>query len=40
MKPDRFHELCDKFRSPHLWGKNEKEEWQLRHTVAKNGIED
>ncbi|WP_109098928.1 N-acetyl sugar amidotransferase [Aquimarina sp. AU58] len=40
MKPDRFHELCDKFRSPHLWGKNEKEEWQLRHTVAKNGLED
>lgn len=40
MKPDHFHELCDKFRSPHLWGKNDKGEWQLRHTVAGNGLDD
>lgn len=40
MEPAHFHELCDKFRSPHLWGKNEKGEWQLRHTVAGNGLDD
>ena len=22
MKPEYFHELCDKFRAPHVWGKN------------------
>lgn len=40
MTPERFHELCDKARSPHLWGKNEKGEWQLRHAVAANGLND
>lgn len=40
MDPNRFHELCDKFRSPHLWGKNEKGEWQLRHNVAGTGLND
>ena len=33
LKPDRFHELCDKFRSPHLW-KKVNEEWKLRHPVS------
>ncbi|MCG3204394.1 MAG: hypothetical protein KCHDKBKB_01109 [Elusimicrobia bacterium] len=32
LKPERFLELCDKFRSPHLW-KKENGEWKLRHTV-------
>lgn len=32
MKPERFYELCDKFRSPHLWQKKDGE-WKLRHTV-------
>lgn len=40
MKPDHFHELCDKFRSPHLWGKDSMGNWKLRHNVAKNGLED
>ena len=40
MDPVRFHELCDKFRSPHLWGKDEKDEWKLRHNVAGTGLED
>lgn len=40
MKPEYFHELCDKFRSPHLWGKNSNEKWQLRHSVWNQGIED
>lgn len=39
MKPERFHELCDEFRSPHLW-KKVKGEWKLRHTVNSNGIDD
>lgn len=39
MKPERFHELCDAFRSPHLW-KKENGEWKLRHTVNKDGIDD
>lgn len=33
MKPERFHELSDEFRSPHLW-KREGGEWTLRHQVS------
>lgn len=32
MEPDDFIRLCDKFRSPHLW-KREDGEWKLRHQV-------
>jgi N-acetyl sugar amidotransferase len=32
MKPERFHELCDAFRSPHLWERTNGA-WQLRHPV-------
>ncbi|MBI3318260.1 MAG: N-acetyl sugar amidotransferase [Candidatus Omnitrophica bacterium] len=32
MKPERFLELCDAFRSPHLW-KKEAGQWRLRHPV-------
>jgi len=39
MDPDRFHELCDQFRSPHLWAKD-KDEWKLRHTVNRDGVDD
>jgi len=33
MKPERFLELCDEWRSPHLW-KRELGQWLLRHQVA------
>lgn len=33
MKPERFLELRDQFRSPHLWTK-ESGEWRLRHRVS------
>jgi len=39
IKPDRFHEICDEFRSPHLW-KNKNGEWKLRHTVNYDGTDD
>jgi N-acetyl sugar amidotransferase len=39
MRPDRFTELCDQFRSPHLWKKT-AEGWQLRHTVYGGGADD
>jgi len=32
MDPDYFMELCDKFRSPHLW-KKDGNEWRLRYPV-------
>jgi hypothetical protein len=32
MNPDNFMELCDRFRSPHLW-KKENNKWALRHRV-------
>jgi N-acetyl sugar amidotransferase len=32
IDPDYFIELCDKFRSPHLW-KKEDQEWKLRYAV-------
>lgn len=38
MKPDHFHQLCDKFRSPHLWENNNG--WKLRHNVNLTGTED
>lgn len=40
MEPEHFHGLCDKFRSPHLWGKDENGEWKLRHNVATKGLND
>jgi len=40
MEPERFHELADRFRSPHLWGKDEAGRWKLRHTVAGSGLND
>lgn len=40
IKPEHFHDLCDKFRSPHLWGKNDRGEWQLRHNVWGGGLDD
>ena len=33
MSPQRFLDLCDAFRSPHLW-KKEGGEWTLRHQVS------
>ena len=34
INPDYFkNELADKFRSPHLWLKNEQGDWKLRKTV-------
>jgi N-acetyl sugar amidotransferase len=40
MEPEEFHALCDKFRSPHLWGKDAEGNWKLRHNVAGKGLED
>ena len=40
MDPDYFHELTDKFRSPHLWGKDDDGNWKLRHTVWSGGLND
>jgi N-acetyl sugar amidotransferase len=40
MEPQTFHDLCDKFRSPHLWTKNINGEWKLRHNVALTGLND
>jgi N-acetyl sugar amidotransferase len=33
MTEDHFRELCDRFRSPHLWERS-GDEWRLRHAVA------
>jgi hypothetical protein len=41
IDPDYFrNELTDQFRSPHLWGKNDRGGWQLRHTVFSGGLDD
>ena len=40
IKPEQFHQLCDKFRSPHLWGKDSSGIWKLRHNVWKGGLND
>ncbi len=39
MKSEYFLELCDKFRSPHLWAKV-KGKWKLRYTINKDGTDD
>jgi len=39
MKPERFKELSDEFKSEHLWTKINGE-WKLRHTVNKDGADD
>ncbi len=33
MRPERFMELCEQFKSPHLWTKDENDKQKLRHTV-------
>jgi N-acetyl sugar amidotransferase len=33
MPPEKFFELCEQFRSPHLW-KKENGEWKLKHQVS------
>ena len=41
INPDYFrNELTDRFRSPHLWGKDATGEWKLRHTVWNGGLDD
>jgi N-acetyl sugar amidotransferase len=40
MSQSEFHALCDKFRSPHLWGRDSSGEWKLRHNVSKTGLND
>ena len=32
MEEEKFHDLCDSFRSPHLW-KKLKNKWILKHQV-------
>ena len=39
IEPNRFHEICDEFRSPHLW-KQDEGVWKLRHTVNLDGTDD
>jgi N-acetyl sugar amidotransferase len=39
IQPQRFLELCDEFRSPHLWKKMDGA-WKLRHTVNRDGADD
>jgi len=39
IKPEKFHDLCDEFRSPHLW-KKENGQWKLRHNVNLDGADD
>lgn len=40
IDPSEFIELCDKFRSPHLWNKTSDDHWALRHTINNDGFND
>jgi len=33
LNEDKFWEILDTFRSPHLWSKNDKDEWILKETI-------
>ncbi len=35
-----FWKSVDKYRSPHLWGKDENGEWKMRHNVFGGGLDD
>jgi N-acetyl sugar amidotransferase len=37
---EEFWATIDKHRSPHLWSKDAEGHWKLRHTVAKDGLDD
>lgn len=39
LTPERFLELCDQARSPHLWARVDGA-WRLRHTVNGDGADD
>ena len=39
IKEKNFFQLCDQFRSNHIWKKVNKK-WRLRHTVNKDGVDD
>ena len=39
LSNDEFFELCNKFRSPHIWNKINND-WFLRRTVNKDGTDD
>ena len=36
---NKFNDLCDQFRSPHLWFRD-NDDWKLRHTVNQDGYDD
>ena len=41
INPDYFmNELTDRFRSPHLWGKDMEGKWRLNHNVMGTGLKD
>jgi N-acetyl sugar amidotransferase len=41
INPEYFkNELTNKFRSPHLWGKDDNDEWKLNHNVWNSGLDD
>lgn len=40
MDAQQFHELADRFRSPHLWGRDANGQWKQRHTVSGSGLDD
>lgn len=35
-----FYNTLDKFRFPHLWGKDNNNKWVLRHTSSEDGLDD
>ena len=39
LDSSKFNDLCEKFRSPHIW-KKENGKWKLRHTVNQTGTDD
>jgi N-acetyl sugar amidotransferase len=40
LSEESFFATLDRFRSPHLWGRNINGEWELRHTVWNGGLDD
>jgi len=39
ISEEEFYKIVDSFRSPHLWSNFDKK-WKLRHTLARDGVDD
>ena len=40
ISEEHFWQVIDSWRSPHIWAKDSRNQWCLRHTSSKDGLDD